>query len=180
MIGIRKRRKCSEIGSISVFMLSQICNSSAMPFIICQNIHCKQIIYGLAGKLFMSGVRPIEIIIQYALSEQALTSILHNHFCMAELLPQICFKNKNLLPFSFHYVTISLGDKQVSASRIPAASNGASNVKRPKGRGIRPSRQSSRSCKHDFDSLLAGIKNTKRRVTLTRKQTVKMPERIWR
>jgi len=57
-----------------------------MPFIICQNIHCKQIIYGLAGKLFMSGVRPIEIIIQYALSEQAPTSILHNHFCMAELL----------------------------------------------------------------------------------------------
>jgi len=41
----------------------------------------------------------------------------------------------------------------------PAAGNGASNLKRPKGRGIRPSQQPSRSCRHDFDSLPAGMKN---------------------
>ncbi len=41
--------------------------------------------------------------------------------------------------------------------KYPAASSGASNLKRPKGQGIQPSRQSSRSCQHDPDSLLAGI-----------------------
>lgn len=34
----------------------------------------------------MSGVRPIEMIVQVALSEQAPTGNLYNHFCMAELL----------------------------------------------------------------------------------------------
>ena len=34
----------------------------------------------------MSGVRPIEMIVSAALSEQAPTVILNNHFCMAELL----------------------------------------------------------------------------------------------
>ena len=61
-------------------------NSSAMSFIICQNIHYAQKIYKLAGKLFMSGVRPIEMIVQLAFSEQAPTDKLYNHFCMAELL----------------------------------------------------------------------------------------------
>jgi len=40
----------------------------------------------------------------------------------------------------------------------PAASNGASNLKRPKGRGILPSRQSPNACKQSLGSLLAGIK----------------------
>ena len=35
---------------------------------------------------FMSGVRPIEMIVEAALSEQAPTDTLYNHFCMAELL----------------------------------------------------------------------------------------------
>ncbi len=35
----------------------------------------------------MSGVRPIEMIVQAALSEQAPTGNLYNRFCMAELLP---------------------------------------------------------------------------------------------
>lgn len=34
----------------------------------------------------MLGVRPIEMIVQTFLSEQAPTVNLHNHFCMAELL----------------------------------------------------------------------------------------------
>ena len=38
---------------------------------------------------FMSGVRPIEMIVYAALSEQAPTVILYNHFCMAELLLEI-------------------------------------------------------------------------------------------
>ena len=35
----------------------------------------------------MSGVRPIEMIVQTVLSEQAPTVILYNHFCMAD-----CYK----------------------------------------------------------------------------------------
>ncbi len=57
-----------------------------MPFIISQNVQYYRKIYGLAGKSFMWGIRPIETIVQYALSEQALTCILHHCFCMAELL----------------------------------------------------------------------------------------------
>ena len=34
----------------------------------------------------MSGVRPIETIVQAVLSEQAPTATLYNHFCMAELV----------------------------------------------------------------------------------------------
>ena len=34
----------------------------------------------------MSGIRPIEIIVHAALSEQAPTVILNNYFCMADLL----------------------------------------------------------------------------------------------
>ena len=35
---------------------------------------------------FMSGVRPIETIVQFAICEQAPMAILYNYFCMAELL----------------------------------------------------------------------------------------------
>ena len=66
--------------------LQNIGNSSAMPFISCRNIHfCQQLIW-LSATYFMSGVRPIEMIAQVALSEQAPTGNLYNHFCMAELL----------------------------------------------------------------------------------------------
>ena len=44
---------------------------------------------------FMSGVRPIELSIQFALSEQAPTYKLYTQFCMAELLQ---IKLSNLLP----------------------------------------------------------------------------------
>lgn len=36
----------------------------------------------------MSGVRPIELIMQFVLSEQAPTYKLHNQFCMAKLFRQ--------------------------------------------------------------------------------------------
>ena len=84
--------------------MTKLCNSSAMPFIISQNIYCYQKIYSLAGKLFMSGIRPIETIVQYVLSEQAPTCILHNCFCMAELLPnynKIIEKIKKVIDISF-------------------------------------------------------------------------------
>ena len=43
-------------------------------------------------------------------------------------------------------------------AKDPAASNGASNLKYPKGRGICPSRQSPNACKQSLGSLLAEIK----------------------
>ena len=45
----------------------------------------------------MSGIRPIEMIVQTALSEQAPTVISHNHFCMAELLQIKLFLCENIL-----------------------------------------------------------------------------------
>ncbi len=45
--------------------------------------------------LFMFGVSHIEMIVQIALSLQAVTYNLHNHFCMAELL-QIISRNRNI------------------------------------------------------------------------------------
>ncbi len=50
----------------------------------------------------MPGVRPIEAIVQYALSGQALTVILYNCFCMAELLLQIS-KIASVKAFLFLY-----------------------------------------------------------------------------
>ncbi len=50
--------------------------------------------------------------------------------------------------------------------KYPAASSGASNLKRPRERDLRPPRQSSRSCQHDFDPLPAGIKGTELEIRL--------------
>ncbi len=66
-----------------------------MPFIKCQNVQVgKKFILRLVT-LFMFGVSHIEIIVQIALSLQAVIYNLHNHFCMAELLPQNNFFNKS-------------------------------------------------------------------------------------
>ena len=40
---------------------------------------------------FMSGVRPIETIVQFAICEQAPMAILYNYFCMAELQWLNCY-----------------------------------------------------------------------------------------
>ena len=51
---------------------------------------------------FMSGVRPIELSIQFALSEQAPTYKLYTQFCMAELLQK--FRS----PYTFSSLTASI------------------------------------------------------------------------
>ncbi len=42
-------------------------------------------IQSLLATYFMTGVRPIELIVQIVLSEQTPAYNLHNQFCMAEL-----------------------------------------------------------------------------------------------
>ena len=56
---------------------------------------------------FMSGVRPIEIIMHFALCEQAPTDNMHNYFCMAELLQKFCRKCKKYLHSIRKYNKIS-------------------------------------------------------------------------
>ena len=72
-------------------IIPEIATVQPCPFISHQNIHFADPIVNWLVTYFMSGVRPIELIVQFALSEQAHTYKLYNQFCMAELLSQIGF-----------------------------------------------------------------------------------------
>ncbi len=67
---------------------------------------------------FMSGVRPMEIIVQFALREQTLMFKLHNYFRMAELLQNKYEKIKKLLTVLEKYVNLYKRLKNVGASRV--------------------------------------------------------------
>ena len=78
-----------------------------MPFIMCQNIKHRDTLNKWAGTLFMQGVCPIEMIIQTALSVQAPTVSLYNHFCMAELYTKIMYSTMRLTRYHLDsYYTI--------------------------------------------------------------------------
>ena len=63
--------------------------NSTMPIHKLPDSTNRLIISVISGNLFHVGVRPIEIIAQSVLCEQAPTDKLYNHFCMAELLQKI-------------------------------------------------------------------------------------------
>ena len=83
-------------GSAMPFISRQNRSSSAMPFISHQNIHFVNPIQNWLVTYFMSGVRPIELTVQFVLSEQAHTYKLYNQFCMAELFTHFAKKGFSL------------------------------------------------------------------------------------
>ncbi len=70
----------------------------------------------MSAAYFMSGVRPMEIIVQFALREQTLMFKLHNYFRMAELLRITDNYKKKQFTFQTSYVILGkydLADAQI-------------------------------------------------------------------
>lgn len=69
----------------SCAVLLSCAGASAMPFISHQFLCFLVCLINWLVTYFMSGVRPIELIVRFVLCEQAHTYKPYNQFCMAEL-----------------------------------------------------------------------------------------------